>query len=224
MTRLSILKILYKHLDTTPEEIFRKADSIHTALVHLVSITHNIINHVNMMPPEHAQYLMRTFGVPPELHNSITHYLNMIKTNPVYRRQTRELVIINTLNTTMVMIYNNLCNVPPWRKGRTLPVAGGILPIATANILAMDVYGSYTYYYTITSTLLMLLKHLFVTFCHFLELLRSLPDPAFEELLSAFSIGRRTIEKLRGLWLIDQIFRLPREGRDDGTEMVSSVR
>ena len=223
MTRLSIVKILYKHLvDITPEEIFHKADSIHTALVHLVSITHNIINHVNMMPPKHAQYLMQTFGVPPELHSSITHYLSVIKANPVYRRQTRGLVIINTLNMTIVMIYNNLCNVPP-KKARIFPVAGEILHIATANILAMDVYGSYTYYYTITSTVIMLLKHLFVTFCHFLELLRSLPDPAFEELLSAFNISPNTIEKLRTMWLIDQIFRSSEDARDVRTEMVSFV-
>lgn len=220
MTRFSIVKILHKHLvETTPEELFHKADSIHTALVHLVSITHNIINHVNMMPPKHAQYMMRALGVPPEIHNSTVHYLNMIKGNPVYRRRTRELMILNMLNTAMVMIYNNLCALPPRREVRIPLSKGHILPVATANILAMDVYGSYTFYYTVTSTLLMLLKHLFVTFCHFLVLLGRLPAPAYEEMLSALRIGGDVMEKLQDLWLIERIFHAKEMG-DVETKMV----
>lgn len=207
MIRIKLVRCLRKYLpDEPPGVVFERANAIYTALVHLSSIAHSMIIQVSALPDVHMNNIIQVLGIPQHIYQSAKHYLDTIKKYPMYRRQSRDMMLISTLGFSIFLIYRALCLLEPHAE-RKVPEGAppNMLAMGAANILAMEVYPTYTYYYTVCSMMLMLLKHLFVTFCHLLRTVMALSPACREDVWAILGVHAEMLEKMKDSWLVGRI-------------------
>lgn len=201
---ISLLKRVYPQ-DTDPVAIFDMANIIFSSYVHVVSITQHIIHNLLILPEPFSSVIARKIGISSPQILLTKAQLSLIQNASSPIILTKIHFMQGSVTTAISIIHHNICS-PMQRDASSLLTCQiySSPAIASANILSVEMYPNYTYFYTVISTIIMLTKHLFVSFCYLLENILKTPKP--EELLEELNISRSAIEELRKSWLIDRIF------------------
>ncbi len=208
MTRDRVLRIIRKHLpDASAEDVFEASSKIYATTMHLTALVNVIINNIMLLPEEYSRVIFKRLGIDEYHYVLLSEYRNLVEMHSVAKKATRAVIAQASFSTAVVILHRTLISpsLPEFLPVRTPDL--DVKTRAIVNSIALELYPVYVNYYIVITTMIMLIKALFSTFAHLMQLMVQLPPACFDEYLVACDCDLSMKELIRKNWVLDLIMR-----------------